>query len=136
VLEDNQVNSNRRAGIATENGVGFRVSGNTFQSNSHGVLLWSKRIPAFESALLENDTSRDWLIEGNGFSGNGKAIRIAADQDHGIRPLSPTGEWGLPAPQPCRHTIRKNRLENNQVDFDFNGVEFPLLEVNEIVNPG
>ncbi len=131
VLEDNQVNGNRRAGIATENGVGFRVSGNTFQSNSHGILLWSKRIPAFENALPENDTSRDWLIEGNGFDGNAKAIRIAADQNHGIRPLPPAGEWGLPAPLPRRHVIRRNRFEHNPVDFDFVGVEEPLLEGNE-----
>jgi parallel beta-helix repeat protein len=48
ILEGNQVSGNRQAGIATENGIHFKVSGNTFQGNGHGVLLWSKRVPEFE----------------------------------------------------------------------------------------
>jgi parallel beta-helix repeat protein len=117
-LEGNQISGNRQAGIATENGIHFRVSGNTFQGNGHGVLLWSKRVPEFERGLPENDTSHDWLIEGNTFTANNKAIRIAADQDHGTRPLPPSGKSGLPAPQPHDHRIRNNRFEGNGVDLD------------------
>jgi hypothetical protein len=109
------------------------VIGNTFQSNLHGILLWSKRIPDFEKAVPENDTSREWLMEGNTFSGNNKAIRIAADQDHGIRALPPSGEWGLPAPKPQGHIIRKNRFEKNGIDHEFAGVEDTALEENEIL---
>jgi parallel beta-helix repeat protein len=133
LLENNQVNGNRQAGIAVENGVGFRVTGNTFQANTHGILLWSKRIADFEKPVPENDTSRDWLIEGNTFNGNTKAIRIAADQDHGIRPLPTSGEWGLPAPRPRGHVIRRNRFEKNIAEYDFAGAEETMLEENEIL---
>jgi parallel beta-helix repeat protein len=132
VLENNQVNGNRQAGIAVENGINFRVNGNTFQGNTHGILLWSKRIAAFEAAVPENDTSRDWLIEGNTFTGNTTAIRIAADQDHGIRPLPPSGEWGLPAAKPRRHNIRSNRFEKNGTEYDLVEAEETTLEENEI----
>lgn len=128
VLEGNQANENRRAGIAVENGVYFQARRNTFQSNRHGILLWSKRLPDFEKAVPENDTSRDWLIEENLFADNTKAVRIAADQDHGIRPLAASGEWGLPAPAPRGHTLRNNRLEKNGVDFDIIGAEETSLE--------
>jgi hypothetical protein len=109
------------------------VTGNMFQSNTHGILLWSKRVADFEKPVPENDTSRDWLIEGNKFNGNTKAIRIAADQDHGIRPLPPSGEWGLPAPRPRGHVIRKNRFEKNISDYEFMGAEGTMLEENEIL---
>lgn len=123
VIENNQVNDNWQAGIAVENGINFRVRDNTFQANRHGILLWSKRAPDFERSAPENDTSRDWLIEKNIFTGNGVAVRVAADQDHGIRPLPASGEWGLPAPAPRRHTFRLNRFEANTKDFDLVGVE-------------
>jgi parallel beta-helix repeat protein len=128
MLEGNQVNENRRAGIAVENGVNFRVRENTFQSNPYGILLWSKRVPDFERAVPENDTSRDWLIEANLFTGNTKAIRIAANQDHGIRPLLSSGEWGFPAPAPRGHILRHNRLEGNITNFELLGAEGTLLE--------
>lgn len=131
VLEGNQINENRRAGIAVENGVGFRVRGNTLTGNAHGLLLWSKRIPDFESAVPENDTSRDWLVEENLLRDNRVAVRLAADQDHGIRPLPASGEWGLPAPAPRRHTFRRNRLENNFTAFDLTGAQETVLEENE-----
>ena len=132
VLEGNQVNGNRQAGIAVENGIHFHVSSNTFEDNAHGILLWSKRILDFEAGVPENDTSRDWLIEGNRFRGNMKAVRIAADQDHGIRPLPASGEWGFPAPRPRDHVIRRNRFEKNATDYDFLGAEGTMLEENEI----
>ncbi len=131
VLEGNQINENRRAGIAVENGVGFRVRGNTLAGNAYGLLLWSKRIPDFETAVPDNDTSRDWLVEENLLRDNRVAVRLAADQDHGVRPLPVSGEWGLPAPAPRRHLFRRNRLEKNGDSFDLTGAEETLLEENE-----
>ena len=112
VLEDNVMMYNAQAGIAVENGCGFRVRRNTFQDNGHGILLWSKHIPAFDEAVPKNTTSYDWLIEDNTFIHNDKAIRIAADQDHGIRPY----QGG--APRPHDHVIRKNKVEANRIGVE------------------
>ncbi|HNT23964.1 MAG TPA: right-handed parallel beta-helix repeat-containing protein [Anaerolineales bacterium] len=130
VLENNQIINNRLAGIATENGCHFEVRNNLFQNNGHGLLLWSKQVPAFAKGVPDNDTSHNWVVEGNTFHNNRKAIRIAADQDHGVRPLPPTGEWGLPAPMPHHHAIRRNRLENNQMDLDFVRIIDTITEEN------
>ncbi len=121
-LEGNQMAGNYQAGIAVENGCDFMVAGNTFQNNGHGILLWSKRIPAFETAVPQNDTSRNWQIKGNLFNSNTKAIRIAANQDHGIRPLPASGECGLPAPAPHHHVILQNRFMSNTTILDSCGV--------------
>jgi parallel beta-helix repeat protein len=118
-LEANQVNENVRAGIAVENGAGFLVRGNTFNQNEHGILLWSKHIPEFAAVVPENDTSRDWLIENNAFKGNHKAVRIAANQDHGIRPYRvPDGEQPGTWHRPCHHTIRANSFIDNCIGIE------------------
>ncbi len=131
LLEGNQINENRRAGIAVENGVRFQVRANTLAGNNYGILLWSKRVPDFEQAVPENDTSRDWLVEENLLRENRTAVRLAADQDHGIRPLPASGEWGLPAPAPRCHTFRGNRLEKNIAAFDLTEAGDTVLESNE-----
>lgn len=130
ILEDNYMIGNHQAGIAVENGFGFQVQENTFQENGHGVLLWSKHIPGFARAVPENDTSYAWLIENNTFTGDRKAIRIAADQDHGIRPLAPSGEWGTPAPPPHDHTIRENKIQQCRIGIELVGVKNSYLEGN------
>lgn len=129
-LDGNLITENRRAGIAVENGVNFQIKGNTLQSNSCGILLWSKRIQNFELALPENNTSHDWNIERNQFIDNKKAIRIVADQDHGIRSLPISGELGYPAPVPHSHTIRRNYLKSNVQDFEFVGIKGTIIEQN------
>jgi parallel beta-helix repeat protein len=131
-LEGNQMIGNDQAGIAVENGFGGQVRNNTFQDNAHGILLWSKHIPGFAQAVPENNTSYDWLIENNTLTGDGKAIRIVADQDHGIRPLAPSGEWGTPAPKPHDHTIRENNIKHSRVAVELLGVENTILDRNSL----
>lgn len=131
VLEQNQIHQNRQAGIAVENGVGFQVRHNSFQHNRHGILLWSKYVAAFATAVPANDTSRDWLIEQNRFIHNGTAIRIAANQDHGIRPL-PAAAPGTPsAPRPHQHTIRANTIHDNRVGIELIAADATLTPDNE-----
>lgn len=131
ILEHNEINWNRQAGIATENGFNFEVRRNTFSSNGHGILLWSKHIPEFDAAVPDNNTSYKWLIELNTFTNNQKAIRIAADQDHGIRPLPRTGELGFSAQTPYNHTIRHNHIEGNVVDIELINVKDTQIEEYE-----
>jgi parallel beta-helix repeat protein len=131
ILDNNQMNGNHQAGIAVENGFGFKVKNNNFQNNSHGILLWSKQIPGFLQSVPENDTSYAWLIEKNTFTSNGKAIRIAANQDHGIRPLKSTGEWGYPAPKPHDHVIRGNLIQDNRIGIELIDVEKTILTENQ-----
>src|SRR5205085_6641397 len=109
---------NRKAGIAVENGHGFTVRGNTLQGNGHGILLWSKHVERFAELYPESFTSRDWRIEENSLIRNGTGIRIAADQDHGIRRLSPD----VPrSPRPHGHVIRKNDIQDNGVGIELIG---------------
>jgi parallel beta-helix repeat protein len=115
LLEHNTMRNSRQAGIAVENGVGCTVRHNQFERNRHGILLWSKYVAAFASALPGNDTSRDWLIEQNQFAHNEIAIRIAADQDHGIRDL-PAATPRCPPPR--NHIMRNNQFIGNGRDMD------------------
>lgn len=130
-IENNQMIGNQQAGIATENGTEMLVRGNLFQSNGFGILLWSKRIPGFEKSAPDNTTSYQWLIEDNQFLQNRTAIRIAADQDHGIRPLPASGESGLTAPKPHHHTIRNNQLKNNGININLHQVQDTLIQDNQ-----
>ncbi len=133
-LENNQLIGNRQAGIAVENGINFDIRDNSFTNNRHGILLWSRLVPELERARTENSTSRDWLIEKNFFSGNHKAIRIAADQDHGIRPLPEDGHLGLSAPKPANHVIRSNEFHDNIYVIDQINTFNTLIEHNQYFN--
>ncbi len=128
VLEHNQIAHDRQAGIAVENGVNFHVRENHLERNGYGLLLWSKYDDAFARAVPGNDTSRDWWIEDNHFLHNGTAIRIAADQDHGVKPHPQTPS----APRPDRHLIHLNRFRDNRVGIETVQAERPILESNEM----
>lgn len=129
VIEDNRMLHNRQAGIAVENGVGFTVRRNTFQACGHGILLWSKYVREFAQSAPENDTSRDWLIEENVFTRCGKGVRIAANQDHGIRNLE-IGEDEPTAPRPHSHTIRKNEFQENRVGIELVNADRTVIVEN------
>ncbi len=135
LIEDNQINCNRRAGIAVENGFNFQVRDNLFQDNEHGILLWSKHIPEFLEAVPENTTSNLWIIERNTFQHNNTAIRIAANQDHGIRPYKvPEGEdptkWMLPRD----HLIRQNTFRGNRLGIESVYAERTIAEGNSFLD--
>lgn len=114
-LENNQICGNRKAGIAVENGIHMTVQNNDLQHNGHGILLWSKYVPEFARAVPDNDTSRDWLIRDNYIVHNDKGIRIAANQDHGIRPFS-SGANAIPLPRD--HIIQSNQIRQNRVGIE------------------
>ncbi len=118
LLEDNQIAYNRQAGIATENGFGFKIKGNHFYQNRYGLLLWSKYVKEFLPALPTNTTSYDWLITKNDFSANNTAIRIAANQDHGIRTIAEKHKL----PKPYKHTIQQNKFQDNQIAIELANV--------------
>lgn len=131
LIQGNQVIGSHQAGIATEMGFNFQVSGNTFRDNNHGILLWSKHIPEFSTAVPENVNSYQWRIEGNQFDHNNKAIRIAANQDHGIRPYKvPAGEDPITFCRPHDHTIHRNTFVNNQVAIETFHTDRTIAEEN------
>jgi nitrous oxidase accessory protein NosD len=129
LIEENRMVMNRQAGIAVENGHSFRVVGNQFQANGHGVLLWSSFVEGFLEAYPEHTTCHHWHIEGNVLTRNGKAIRVAADQDHGIRPVS--GERaGRASARPRDLTFVRNDVQDNRVGFELHNVDGALIEAN------
>ncbi len=130
-VENNRILMNRQAGIAVENGHGFKVRGNSFQGNGHGILIWSKYVGEFAAAFPESLTSYDWSIEKNTFTRNGKGIRIAADQDHGIRNM-PEEVCGKPERRPYAHVIRKNDIQDNRVGIELHSVERTTVEENTL----
>lgn len=136
VLENNRLWRNRQAGIAVENGSNFQARGNNFHFNNHGLLLWSKHISKLTQLLPENNTSHDWLIENNTFIGNRKAIRIAADQDHGIWPHKVNGKPAPKTPPPHDHLIRRNHFRENIIPLEEEGAVNTILEENDLQAKG
>jgi parallel beta-helix repeat protein len=129
VIENNRMVHNRQAGVGVENGYRFTVKGNNFQSNAHGVLLWARHNTRFLEAYPESATSHDWIIEENTFTRNGKAICIAADKDHGIRPVAEE-ERGHPETRPHHHTIRKNDIQDNRIGVELYQSDETIIEGN------
>lgn len=127
ILEGNRCLYNRQAAIATEHGVGFKVINNDFQSNGHGILLWTKRLKDLEEDPNCNETSRDWLIENNRFYRNDVGIAIRADRDHGIRPTEdPTKA------RPEDTVIRHNDIQDNRIGIHLLGADRTTIDKNKL----
>lgn len=123
LIEENRVVLNRQAGIAVENGIDFVVRENTFQSCGHGVLLWTR---PWRGAGQVNQTASGWLIEANRFLRNGVGIRIAANQDHGIRPLQDE-ETVI---EPHSHRILRNDIQDNRIGIELVRARKNLIREN------
>ena len=130
ILEENQVLLNRQAGVAAENAHAIRVLSNAFQGNGYGVLLWSRAAKEFLSQFPDALTSFEWLIEGNTFLSNGTGIRIAADQDHGIRPAPPSENEE--DTRPYHHEIRRNNIQDNRIGISLLRCRHTIIEENTL----
>lgn len=130
-LEGNRMLFNRQAGIACEHGVGFQIRRNDFQSNGHGVLLWTRYIRDFYEALPENRTVRDWVIEQNRFYRNGIGVALLADRDHGIRPL-PAEESGRAELRPRANVVRDNDVQDNRIGILLSNADETVIERNKL----
>lgn len=129
IIEENRVVANRQAGIAVENGYDNQVRKNHFQANGHGILLWSRHVEKFLEPSGKNHTSHDWIIEDNTFLRNGKGIRIAKDQDHGIRDIA-TEERGPEETRPYHHRIVRNNIQDNRVGIELCETDKTHIEGN------
>lgn len=125
-LENNQIHNNRQAGIAVENGVRFEVRNNDIQNNAHGILLWNRSYEFLKTVPNMNPTSSDWIIEKNRLIQNRTAIRIAANQDHGVLPLQDEG-----ALAPHHHVIRNNEVRQNVIGIELENAIETQMERNE-----
>src|SRR6266496_5602035 len=129
-LKDNQIHNNRQAGIAVENGIHFDVSDNDIQYNNHGILIWTRWYEFLKTVPNMNVTSSDWRIERNKLIQNRKAIRIAANQNHGIHPLD--GEQS-PIP-PSNHIIQNNEIRSNIVGIELEKAKATQMNQNALDN--
>lgn len=129
-LKDNQIYHNRQAGIAVENGIDFKVLNNDIQNNVHGILIWTRFYDFLKKVPDMNATSRDWLIERNKLFQNKKAIRIAANQDHGVRGLY-EGKSSVP---PSNHTIQNNEIRGNIIGIELEKVNDTQMGQNILDN--
>lgn len=129
-IQDNQIYNNRQAGIAVENGVGFKVVGNDIQNNAHGILIWTRFYDFLKTVPNINVTSSEWMIERNKLMQNKKAIRIAANQNHGIRALD--GEQSSIAPN--NHTIQNNEIRGNMIGIELEKAEDTRVDQNILDN--
>ena len=129
-LQDNQIHNNRQAGIAVENGVNFKVVANDIQNNNHGILIWTRSYDFLKTVPNMNLTSCDWLIERNRLIQNKKAIRIAANQNHGVvrleRDQSPIA--------PGNHSIQNNEIRGNIVGIELEKAKDTHLGQNTLDN--
>jgi parallel beta-helix repeat protein len=129
-LTNNQIYGNRQAGIAVENGIHFEVLENDIQNNTHGILIWTRSYKFLKNVPDINVTSTDWLIERNKLIQNRKAIRIAADQNHGVRPLE---EKGASIP-PQNHVIQNNEIRGNLIGIELEKVKDTQINGNVLDN--
>ena len=132
-LKDNQIYNNRQAGIAVENGIHFEVLNNDIQNNTHGILIWTRLYDFLKTVPDMNTTSRDWLIERNRLMQNKKAIRIAANQDHGVRGLNEESQSSIP---PNNHVIQKNEIRGNIIGIELEHVNDTQMDQNMLDNLG
>jgi len=133
MLKDNQIYNNRQAGIAVENGIDFKVLNNDIQNNSHGILIWTRSYDFLKKVPEMNATSRDWLIERNRLIQNKKAIRIAANQDHGVRGLNEESQSSIP---PNNHIIQNNEIRGNIIGIELEKVKDTQMDQNMLDNLG
>jgi parallel beta-helix repeat protein len=129
-VKDNQIYNNRQAGIAVENGVSFKVVGNDIQNNTHGILIWTRFYDFLKTVPNINATSSDWLVERNRLIQNKKAIRIAANQNHGIRALDREQSSVLPN----GHIIQKNEIRDNLIGIELERVKDTRMDHNVMSN--
>jgi parallel beta-helix repeat protein len=127
VLANNEIYGNRQAGIAVENGIHFEVRENDIQNNAHGILIWTRSYEFLKKVPNMNTTSRDWLIERNRLIQNRKAIRIAANQNHGVRALEHEQSSILP---------RNHRIQNNEIQGNIIGIELERTNDSQIDQNG
>jgi len=130
ILTDNQMYGNRQAGIAVENGMHFRVSNNDLQNNTHGILIWTRSYEFLRNIPGMNATSSDWTIEKNKLNQNKKAIRIAADQDHGVGPLAKEKSSILPQ----NHSIQNNEIRGNLIGIELEKSKDTRMSGNTLEN--
>jgi parallel beta-helix repeat protein len=129
-VRDNQIYHNRQAGIAVENGVGFKILDNDIQNNAHGLLVWTRFYDFLKKVPNINETSSDWRIERNTLLRNKKGIRIAANQDHGVRPLE-----GERSPTPPRYfMIQDNEIRENMIGLELKNVKNAQINQNVLDN--
>ncbi|HET6596354.1 MAG TPA: right-handed parallel beta-helix repeat-containing protein [Anaerolineales bacterium] len=129
-LTNNQIHHNRQAGIAVENGMQFKVLNNDIQNNTHGILIWTRSYEFLRTVPNMNETSSDWLIERNKLIQNKKAIRIAANQDHGIRALRQEESSILPN----NHIIQNNEIRDNILGIELEKTTDIQTEQNRMNN--
>jgi len=129
VIENNRMVHNRQAGIAVENGHGMIVRGNEFHTNLHGILIWTRKEESLREMFPDSMTSHDWTIERNTFIRNGRGIRIAAEQDHGIRPVSEEAR-GTAEQRPRDHIIRRNQFQDNRIGVELVQADRTIVEGN------
>ena len=77
-----------------------------------------------------NLTSSDWLIERNKLVQNKKAIRIAANQNHGVRPLKEE----LSSILPQNHKIENNEIRENVIGIELEKAEGVQISGNALEN--
>jgi parallel beta-helix repeat protein len=129
-LTNNQIHGNRQAGIAVENGINFRVLDNDIYNNTHGILIWTRFYDFLKNVPNMNATSSGWLIERNRLIQNRKAIRIAANQNHGIRPLERESS-SIP---PQNHLIQNNEIRDNILGIELERVKDTQMNGNALEN--
>jgi parallel beta-helix repeat protein len=129
-LMNNQIYSNRQAGIAVENGVRFEVRDNDIQNNNHGILIWTRSYEFLKKVPKMNPTSSDWVIKRNKLVQNKKAIRIAANQNHGIRPLEAESSSILPQ----NHKIENNEIRDNIIGIELEKAKDTQIDGNSLEN--
>jgi parallel beta-helix repeat protein len=129
-LTNNQIYNNRQAGIAVENGTNFKVVENDIHNNTHGILLWTRSYEFLRSVPNMNVTSSNWMIERNKLIQNKKAIRIAADQNHGIYPLREEKS----AVPPHDHVIQNNEIRDNIIGIEIENTTDTRMDQNIMNN--
>lgn len=123
-VEENEIDRNRRAGVAIEHGRDNRIRGNRFRENRHGVQLWSAGEREFTGVFPDRRDSCDTEILGNSFERNGAGVYHYTGTEWEAKPGGIYGHG---------YRIEGNRFADNRVGVRLADARDSTIQDNEIV---
>jgi parallel beta-helix repeat protein len=122
-VEENEIDRNRRAGVAIEHGRGNRIRDNQLRENRHGIQLWSGGARPIGEAFPDRRDSADYEIRGNLLERNRVGLYHYTGAEGGAQPGEIYGH---------DYRIEGNRFLDNRIGIRLADARDIAIRENEI----